>query len=294
MKKEITAILLTIALLAGCEAAPTPAQENTPDIESIVHQSVEKAIAQYEESQKEKDAEIARLKVQLEEPTSQAKETPDDAEPTEVTAPAEESPAPASSQPDEPEPQLEPESEEPAPAQSSASPSRYDGFDLRNMYPAFIWENFQPIDEDQSGSVSWEPDGSWEQEYEEDDYEEPPLGTLLEDDALEVIRLTNQERKNHGLEPLEIDYDLMALAEIRAEEASIKYSHERPDGTRVSQMGYYGENLGAKASAEKQVSSWMNSEGHRTNILREQYHRIGVGCYLGENGKRYWIQVFSK
>lgn len=138
------------------------------------------------------------------------------------------------------------------------------------------------------------PNETWEQKYEGDDYEEPPLGSLLEDDALEVIRLTNQERENHGLEPLEIDYDLMALAETRAEEASIKYSHERPDGTRVSQMGYYSENLGAKASAEKQVTSWMSSDGHRANILRERYHRIGVGCYLAENGKRYWIQVFSK
>ena len=287
MKKKITVILLTIALLSECEAAPATAQENTPDIDAIVQQSVEKVIAQYEKSQKEKDAKIAGLKAQLEELTSQVEEVSDTAEPLE-TAPAEETSAPASSQSEEAETQPEPEPEESVPIQSSALSSRYDGFDLRNMYPAFIWENFQPIEEDYS------TDQSWELKYEEDDYEEPPRGTLLKDDALEVIRLTNQERENHGLEPLEIDDDLMALAEIRAEEASIKYSHERPDGTRVSQMGYYGENLGAKASAEKQVSSWTNSDGHSANILREGYHRIGVGCYLGENGKRYWIQVFSK
>ena len=287
MKKKITAILLTIALLAGCEAAPATAQETAPDIDAIVQQSVAEALAQYEETQKEKDAEIAGLKAQLEELTSQAEEAPDADEQPE-TAPAEEPYAPASSQPEEPESQPEPEPQEPTPSQSSALSSHYDGFDLRNMYPAFIWENFQPVEEGSS------TDHSWEQEYEEHDYEEASLGTLLGDDALEVIRLTNQERENHELEPLEIDDDLMALAEIRAEEASIKYSHERPDGTRVSQMGYYGENLGAKASAEKQVASWMSSDGHRANILREGYHRIGVGCYLGGNGKRYWIQVFSK
>ena len=133
--------------------------------------------------------------------------------------------------------------------------------------------------------------GRGSRNYEEDDYEEPPLGTLLEEDALEVIRLTNQERESHGLELLEIAWCWLK-SEQRKHPSSTAMNG--PDGTRVAQMGYYGENLGAKASAEKQVSSWMNSEGHRTNILREQYHRIGVGCYLGENGKRYWIQVFSK
>lgn len=64
------------------------------------------------------------------------------------------------------------------PSPSSALSLRYDGFDLKNLYPAFISENFQPIEKDQSGKASWEPDGSWEQEYVEDDYEEPPLDTL--------------------------------------------------------------------------------------------------------------------
>ena len=75
MKKKITMILLAIALLAGCEAAPATAQEGTPDIDAIVQQSVAEAIAQYDETQREKDAEIAMLKNQLEELTSQAEET---------------------------------------------------------------------------------------------------------------------------------------------------------------------------------------------------------------------------
>ena len=118
-------------------------------------------------------------------------------------------------------------------------------------------------------------------------------GAFLEDDALEVVRLTNEERANHGVGTLEIDEDLMALAKIRAEEVSTKYSHERPDGSHVVQMGY-GENVGAKGSAEKQVTSWMGSDGHRTNILREVYTRIGVGCYQTEGGKYYWVQIFSR
>ena len=110
--------------------------------------------------------------------------------------------------------------------------------------------------------------------------------------AMEVIKLTNAERENHGLHPLEVDKELMELAQTRAEEVSTKYSHERPDGTRVSKTHGCGENVGAKKSAEQQVTSWMSSKWHRTNILLEQYQNIGVGCYQAENGRTYWVQIF--
>ena len=111
--------------------------------------------------------------------------------------------------------------------------------------------------------------------------------------AMEVIELTNAEREKHGIHPLEVDYELMELAQIRAEEVSTKYSHERPDGTRVSKTYGCGENVGAKKSAEKQVTSWMNSEGHRTNILLERYKSIGVGCCMADDGRTYWVQIFK-
>lgn len=110
--------------------------------------------------------------------------------------------------------------------------------------------------------------------------------------AIKVINLTNSERKEHGLNPLEVDEELMKLAQTRAEEVSTKYSHERPDGTTVVELGC-GENVGAKASAEKQVKSWMNSDGHRHNILLDRYKTIGVGCHKADNGSTYWVQVFK-
>ena len=110
--------------------------------------------------------------------------------------------------------------------------------------------------------------------------------------AMEVIKLTNAEREKHGLSPLEVNDELMKLAQIRAKEVSTKYIHERPDGTRVRKTHGCGENVGAKKSAEKQVTSWMSSEGHRTNILLERYQSIGVGCYQAENGRTYWVQIF--
>ena len=145
---------------------------------------------------------------------------------------------------------------------------------------------------DVAGGGSTSSGGTTSEEADEEENSQQ-AGTFLEDEALEVVRLTNEERSNHGVGTLEVDEDLMALAKIRAEEVSTKYSHERPDGSHVVQMGY-GENVGAKASAEKQVTSWMGSDGHRTNILREVYTRIGVGCYQTEGGKYYWVQIFSR
>ena len=141
------------------------------------------------------------------------------------------------------------------------------------------------------------PEGRWEFWFADvfNDYRE--LGETAiteptaEDFAMEVIELTNAEREKYGLHPLEVDEELMELAQIRAEEVSTKYSHERPDGTRVSKTHGCGENVGAKSSAEKQVKSWMNSDGHRTNILLERYHSIGVGCFEADDGRAYWVQL---
>ncbi len=110
--------------------------------------------------------------------------------------------------------------------------------------------------------------------------------------ALEVIELTNAEREAHRLEPLPIDDGLMELAQIRAEEVSRKYSHERPDGTTVVDLGC-GENVGARKTPAIQVEKWMASEGHRNNILLDRYKSIGVGCYQTKSGKIYWVQVFG-
>ena len=136
-----------------------------------------------------------------------------------------------------------------------------------------------------------------EQEPEDEPYEDdldsaPSGGYHRLEDALEVIRLTNEEREKNDLPALEVDEDLMELARIRAEETRELYSHTRPDGTTVVDLRC-GENIGQRSSAEKQVIAWMNSDGHRTNILLDRYHHIGVGCYQAENGNLYWVQVFS-
>lgn len=269
MKKKITAILLTLALLAGCQsqtpAVPaTPSATDTQDMETIIRQSVDDAVREkmqeYEEEQKKKDEEIAQLRDQLEDLTGQSEPPPEEDK--------EESPV-SESQPETTPSQADvPSQPEPEPAQPTASPTTYDPYDLKNMYPGFVWEGIE--------------------EAEEETY---TAGCLLEE-AEEAIRLANQERENNGLDPLPTDDDLMELAEIRAEEIREEYSHTRPDGTNV---GTYrcGENIGRQYSASEQVSSWMDSEGHRANILLDRYHHIGAACYQAENGNCYWVMVFS-
>lgn len=294
MKKFAVFVMTAALLLAGCATqAPVPVETppaESQDIDAIIQRSVDEAMAQYEEEQRAKDAEIEALKDQLEALTAQKEEAPAESAPETAAPQPESAPAGETSDADAPASQGdtagEPESlppSEPAPPKSSPSSSGSgQGFDLKNLYPSFVF-----------GEAYREEETAGDEDIKEEP-EEPLSGEALEDDALEVIRLTNIQRENHGLEPLETDEDLMALAQVRAEEVSIKYSHERPDGTRVvKEHPGYGENVGAKASAEKQVTSWMSSEGHCANILRERFHRIGVGCYRAANGNHYWVQVFA-
>ena len=273
MKKKITAILLTLALLAGCQnqTPAAPSTEDTSDMEAIIRQSVAEAVREkmqgYEEEQRKKDAEITRLKGQLDELTASSgtsQEVPPEESQAEPPAPESQPEATVLAQaevPSQPEP-------EPASSQPTASPTTYDPYDLKNMYPSFVWEGIE--------------------EAEEETY----TAGCLPEEAQEVIRLTNLERENHGLEPLPVDEALMELAQIRAEEIREKYSHTRPDGTTVVDLRC-GENCGQDSSAEEQVAAWMNSEGHRANILLDRYHHIGAACYRAENGDLYWVQVFS-
>ena len=297
MKKFAVFVVTAVLLLTGCGAQATVPPVESPDIDALIQQSVDEAIQktvdQYEAERQAREEEIAALKTQIEELSSQL---PEEAEPSEET-----SPPPASFAPEETAPSVTPEEAFPPPASSTApedtepepippsdpvpqsSPSSPgQGFDLKNLYPSFVFDE------------AYRNDGTPD-DNDDDDTEPVSEGVSCEEKALEVIRLTNEERVNQGLEPLEMDSDLMVLAQIRAEEVSTKYSHERPDGTRVvKEYPGTGENVGAKASAEKQVASWMSSEGHRANILKEKYHSIGVGCYQTAGGKHYWVQIFRK
>lgn len=118
----------------------------------------------------------------------------------------------------------------------------------------------------------------------------------------DVIDLVNSERSAQRRSSLKSDETLNMIAEQRAREIAVKFSHTRPDGSKCSSLlqennivnVYAGENIAAgHRSATEVMNTWMNSDGHRKNILNENYTRIGVGVYEASNGTIYWVQVFT-
>ena len=124
----------------------------------------------------------------------------------------------------------------------------------------------------------------------------------VHDVAQQVLALVNEERRKAGVAPLTLSAELQSAAAIRAEEITRRFSHTRPDGTKCSTVipnGKYtmGENIAAgNNTAAKVVQQWMNSPGHRANILRSDYTELGVGYAYKENSqyKHYWVQIFRR
>ena len=116
-----------------------------------------------------------------------------------------------------------------------------------------------------------------------------------------VIELVNQERTSRGLQPLLKHDGLMVAAAARAKELSQRYSHTRPNGSECFTIlwhlgidyGYAGENIAmGQRTPEIVMNDWMNSSGHRANILSENFDCIGVG-YTMVDGHPYWVQLFT-
>lgn len=121
----------------------------------------------------------------------------------------------------------------------------------------------------------------------------------------EVLRLVNEARAGAGLTALRLDPALRGAAQVRAAECVSVFSHTRPDGTSyktaVAQAGvvsnYLGENAASGQTTPKQaVDGWLESSGHRANILNPHFTRIGVGLSKntgGIYGGYAWVQLFS-
>lgn len=119
--------------------------------------------------------------------------------------------------------------------------------------------------------------------------------------AMQVFSLVNSERAKYGLSPLTYDTTLSRAANIRAVEIKSLFSHTRPNGqscfTVLDEVGYSyrsaGENIAyGQRSAKEVMDAWMNSEGHRANILGD-YDYIGIGVYES-GGVIYWSQMFGR
>ena len=147
--------------------------------------------------------------------------------------------------------------------------------------------------EDKDDAPSGEPEQPSESQPEEEPEPEPEPD---EDacDVYEAIRLINAERTKAGLAELTIDDDIMSMAAVRAEEIASRYEHTRPDGRKWSTVfDDYGWELSMRAeniyaspkSAEAAVSGWMDSSGHKANILKSNATKIGLGYYYDSESR---------
>lgn len=115
----------------------------------------------------------------------------------------------------------------------------------------------------------------------------------------EMLELCNQQRRVNGKPDLTLNKTLCANAAVRAEEISRDdwFSHQRPDGTMcftAVTVDYMtcGENIAyGTRTASATVAAWMDSPGHRANILSDEFTQAGFGCYELD-GVRYWTQFF--
>ena len=131
-----------------------------------------------------------------------------------------------------------------------------------------------------------------------------PAGAGYRNDLSDqVLSLINEKRAKAGLSPLTMDQYALQAAGVRAVELVSSFSHNRPDGsscyTALDQTGASytsaGENIAAgQSTAESVVNSWMNSAGHRDNILNSNYTAVGIACYYDPESTYgyYWVQIF--
>lgn len=133
-----------------------------------------------------------------------------------------------------------------------------------------------------------------------------PENTVPDDEHAfiqEVVNLVNAERAKEGLSPLSIDAKVQAAAQVRAKECEQSFSHTRPNGTSFStalkeqNVSYRsaGENIAwGQKTPQEVVTAWMNSSGHRANIMNKNFTTIGVGYYENASGTDYWCQLFTR
>ncbi|NJQ04542.1 CAP domain-containing protein [Streptomyces lonarensis] len=120
--------------------------------------------------------------------------------------------------------------------------------------------------------------------------------------AARVLGLVNEERARAGCRPLTHDGSLAVLAQDFSRDMAERdfFDHTDPDGRSpwdradragISNLG--GENIArGQQSAESVMESWMNSEGHRANILNCDFKTLGVGVHIGPGGP-WWTQNFG-
>jgi uncharacterized protein YkwD len=129
-------------------------------------------------------------------------------------------------------------------------------------------------------------------------------GTILTVEESALLELTNAERTNANQPPLTPDPSLMRMARKHSDAMAClqQLSHTiegRSFSIRLMDSGYQslaaGENIAeGQVESSEAVHDWMNSPGHRANIMSGQYTQIGVAISVSSSGRRFYTQVFAR
>ncbi|MDX2228255.1 MAG: CAP domain-containing protein [Leptolyngbyaceae cyanobacterium bins.349] len=116
--------------------------------------------------------------------------------------------------------------------------------------------------------------------------------------ANRVLELTNYHRQQNGLRPLQFHNSLNKAAQAHSNDIGARnvLSHKGSDGSSSRdrarrygfQGGYTAENVSSRKTPDEVVTGWMNSPGHRNNILNPKYRYMGIGYSKGK-----WTQTFG-
>ncbi len=132
-----------------------------------------------------------------------------------------------------------------------------------------------------------------------------PLMTDVKTVENEVVQLVNAERAKYGMPALQMDWQLARVARLKSMDMRDRnyFAHESPTyGSPFMMIKQFGISYTAAAenvasgqmTAVQVVASWMNSPGHRQNILNRDFTWIGVGYAAGGQYRHYWTQMFIR
>ncbi len=124
----------------------------------------------------------------------------------------------------------------------------------------------------------------------------------LTTDELEVFNLINKQRTKNGLSALKIDSEVQNVARIKAQDMvnNNYFSHTSPTyGSPFDMLNSFkvsyktaGENIAGNSSNSAAVTAWMNSSGHKANILNSSFNYTGIGVVKGSKYGKIYVQMF--
>ena len=126
--------------------------------------------------------------------------------------------------------------------------------------------------------------------------------STLTADEQETFNIINKQRTNNGLQALKIDNEVQTVARVKAQDMvnNNYFSHNSPTyGTPFEMLNKYkvsyktaGENIAGNSSNSAAVTAWMNSSGHKANILNSNFNYTGIGVVKSNKYGKIYVQMF--